>query len=431
MSANTPTEPMEHDGSPLHSYPPTGHTLNSVGSAAAAASSSARPPGPLALHDQVRMAAAGPQTHQQGPTTLRRIFCPVVGCAHALTSSNRHYRDFKSIKNHLNDHCTGHISGAVPVDFLNQNSYSQCRICDKLVHTKFQGTCLKCRPSARMREQVDSMRRHNNGTITTPASDQQAIHTQEPRALPSLAEVHERFTPIIKNIPLVLRRLWAQCLVRALAQVAWTNSEANWTELQMLPKCTLCRPTRGGNSHKSKKMAWTRSRLQRWLAGERTSLWQDIPQHRRPQTKEYSGESAKKQRQERCIALTSEGGYSNACKALTSPPPLGQTVDVTNQLREKHPLRSDPIDLSTFGNASSALVPQVDTALVEQCIRSFHRLSGGGPSGLRPIHLKNCLSTELRDEFVERCTTLVNLLSRGDAPANLAPFPKKTMVFVQ
>ena len=158
----------------------------------------------------------------------------------------------------------------------------------------------------------------------------------------------------------------------------------------MLPKCTLCRPTRGGNSHKSKKMAWTRSRLQRWLAGERTSLWQDIPQHRRPQTKEYSGESAMKPRQERCIAITSEGGYSNACKALTSPPPLGHTVDVVNQLKEKHPPSIDPIDLNTFGIASNALIPQVDTALVEQCICSIHHLSGGGPSGLRPIHLKNC-----------------------------------------
>ena len=116
------------------------------------------------------------------------------------------------------------------------------------------------------------------------------------------------------------------------------------------------------------------------------------------------------------------GGYSNACKALTSAPPLSQTSEVIAKLREKHPSRDQPIDLSTFGNASSASVPQIDTGLVEQCIRSFHRLSGGGPSGLRPIHLKNCLATEYRDEVVERCTALVNLLAKGDAPASLAPF---------
>ena len=55
-------------------------------------------------------------------------------------------------------------------------------------------------------------------------------------------------------------------------------------------------------------------------------------------------------------------------------------------------------------------------------IRSFHRLSGGGPSGLRPIHLKNCLGTEHRDEVLEHCTSIVNLLAKGEAPRSLAPF---------
>ena len=81
-----------------------------------------------------------------------------------------------------------------------------------------------------------------------------------------------------------------------------------------------------------------------------------------------------------------------------------------------------PIDLSAFGSASSALVPLTDVDTVEKGIRSFHRLSGGGPTGLRPIHLKNCLSTEYRDELLERCTALVNILAKGDAPTSLAPF---------
>ena len=64
-----------------------------------------------------------------------------------------------------------------------------------------------------------------------------------------------------------------------------------------------------------------------------------------------------------------------------------------NDIPQVNPSLQDfqQIDLSTLGNASVALVPQLDAASVEQSIRSFHRLSGGGPSGLRPIHLKNCL----------------------------------------
>ena len=78
--------------------------------------------------------------------------------------------------------------------------------------------------------------------------------------------------------------------------------------------------------------------------------------------------------------------------------------------------------MSAFGNSSNALVPLADTNLIEKCIRSFHRLSGGGPTGLRPIHLKNCLSTEHRDEVLERCTSLINILAKGEAPESLAPF---------
>ena len=77
--------------------------------------------------------------------------------------------------------------------------------------------------------------------------------------------------------------------------------------------------------------------------------------------------------------------------------------------------------MSSFGNASDSLVPQASVDLVESCIRSFHRLSGGGPSGLRPIHLQNCLATEHRDEFLEQCKSIINLLAKGDAPLSIAP----------
>ena len=63
-----------------------------------------------------------------------RLFCPVVGCPEALSSSSKHFRDFNSIKSHLNDHCTGHLSGTVPTDFLKHHRYTQCNICDKALY---------------------------------------------------------------------------------------------------------------------------------------------------------------------------------------------------------------------------------------------------------------------------------------------------------
>ena len=92
------------------------------------------------------------------------------------------------------------------------------------------------------------------------------------------------------------------------------------------------------------------------------------------------------------------------------------------QLVMKHPPSDNPVNLNAFANASSSLVPLSDVDTIENCIRSFHRLSGGGPSGLKPIHLKNCLTTEYRDEVLERCSALINTLAKGEAPDDVAPF---------
>ena len=86
-------------------------------------------------------------------------------------------------------------------------------------------------------------------------------------------------------------------------------------------------------------------------------LWLDMPQYKSPKNKRHSPEYDKTLRQERCINLTGEGGFSNACKALYIPPPLGHTAEVAARLTEKHPSAQSPVDLSEFGNASCALVP--------------------------------------------------------------------------
>ena len=410
---------MEHDGSsPNQNVPPPALTHGIAGPATTNGSADVTIPGLVHPGTIASTSDHGARTAEASS----RIFCPVAGCPEASTSSHRRFRDFASIRNHLDKHCTGQLAGAVPINFLRQYKFSQCSECDKILSIRFKGTCPKCKPRARSREQINIMRTRTRAPDNNPSTSQQQPNNQEQRAPPSLSEIQKQFVPTIKNIPRVLRRLWAQCLAKALAQTVWSNNEASWTELLMLAKCTLCRPTRGGKSHLSQRLAWTRERLQRWLAGERAELWHDLPQYKPPHAKTLSVKAALKLRQDRCVNLTGEGGFSNACNALVSQPPLDQTAEVTANLLEKHPPAASPIDLSAFSNASSALVPITDVDTVEKCIQSFHRLSGGGPTGLRPIHLKNCLSTEYRDELLERCTSLVNILSKGDAPTSLAPF---------
>ena len=201
---------------------------------------------------------SGSMEHDGPPTASpnnSRILCPVPTCPEASPTSKRYFKDFTSIKNHLNEHCTGHISGVVPIEFLSRYQYSQCSVCDKILHVRYHGTCPRCRPIARTREQVNSIRNHVHTAENNPESRRIPHNFQDVPPLPNLSTVHENFVPTIRNVPFALRRLWAQCLSKALAQAVWTNNLTSWTELQMMPKCILCCSPRGGKSHKSQRLA--------------------------------------------------------------------------------------------------------------------------------------------------------------------------------
>eukprot|EP00973_Karenia_brevis_P012154 1649507-Karenia_brevis.AAC.1 len=75
----------------------------------------------------------------------------------------------------------------------------------------------------------------------------------------------------------------------------------------MLPKYTLCAPTRAGKGHEQQRLAFTRSRLQRWIDGERLSLWIDRPNYnsnKRRNRLDTKSEAAKEALlQQRCIDM--------------------------------------------------------------------------------------------------------------------------------
>ena len=98
---------------------------------------------------------------------------------------------------------------------------------------------------------------------------------------------------------------------RNMAYTVINNTTDAWVEQQMLVKCVLCAPPRGGAAHKNQRMSWTRSRMKRWLAGERGQLWESIPTYNTPCSKRGSEKRAKALQHQRCISLCGEGGYSN------------------------------------------------------------------------------------------------------------------------
>ena len=159
----------------------------------------------------------------------------------------------------------------------------------------------------------------------------------------------------------------------------------------MLTKCVLCVLPRAGKAHKNRRVAFTRMRLNRWLDGERAELSHDRPSYTRPPDKQLSEEGAKANKMRRTINLCGEGAYGAACKNLTKGAPLGFTSSVMRELREKHPSNASPADMHALGPIGNNTAPSLSTDIVEGAIRSFDRLFGAGPSGLRPLHLQEAL----------------------------------------
>ena len=88
----------------------------------------------------------------------------------------------------------------------------------------------------------------------------------------------------------------------------WRRCRSAWQELYMF--CKTCIPQLPGGQKKSRRnMNILVSRLERWKAGERRTLWDELPSLiRRPASHtQASPELQKAQRQEKALALTMQG----------------------------------------------------------------------------------------------------------------------------
>ena len=242
--------------------------------------------------------------------------------------------------------------------------------------------------------------------------------------LPSLETVHTKHVPTLKYVPKQLRTMWSQCLARSLAAVAHHNDLQHWVELQMLTKCVLCAPARAGKQHSSQRLAFTRSRLQKWLDGERSTLWQSLPTYKKQGGSNSSSSNPSLQKalkQKRCEDFCREGADSKACKALTSAGLLEPDA-VLGEMLDKHPAAAQAPDLRALGPLNTGLAPSVDIEDLVGALKSFNKHSGAGPSGLRPWHLTQSLGPAHSDQVLEHLANVLNIMIRGQAHQDVAPW---------
>ena len=156
---------------------------------------------------------------------------------------------------------------------------------------------------------------------------------------------------------------------------------------------------------------FTRTLLMRWQAGERWSLWAELP---KPSKRKRMNDNSLEKRQEQCERLVSLGRPGPAVQRLTSPGLANDTPQVRQKLLAKFPF---------FDHASAPrrLYPpppgQIPVDGVVRGIKSFAHGAGPGPSGLRADFLRQCISKS--DSSAQLYREFVQLFADGAAPKYL------------
>ena len=118
------------------------------------------------------------------------------------------------------------------------------------------------------------------------------------------------------------------------------------------------------------------------------------------------------------IALAKDGLYSKACQMLTSQGLAPDDDNTWNLLISKHPQGECPSNLP---------IPSTETVLPHDCnivpvLRSFSKLTGAGPTGLRIQHLIDAAEVPLSCSILQSLKGVVNILAAGRAPPMIASF---------
>ena len=191
------------------------------------------------------------------------------------------------------------------------------------------------------------------------------------------------------------------------------QAETAWLQLLMFPKACLRSFRRGQRPIQA--LAFTRNLLLRWRAGERLTLWAEIPEA----TGQRKQQDPDKLRQEQVQRLVAMGRLSQATQRLTSPGLAADTAEVRSKLKEKFP----PYKIEDWpARAAPPPAGEITAQEVFKAVMSIKKRAGPGASGLRGDFLRQCLGSKGDDPFTLILRDFLQLLADGQAPSGLRPW---------
>ncbi len=314
------------------------------------------------------------------------------------------------MRNHLEAHRLRQYQGDIPAAWLESQRLVNCGHCNRLVVGQ-EGTM---HPTCRAEARPSGTRGQAVGH-PTESSHSSAI---------DVTRILLANRPTLRYVPKGCRSLWTTVLTRALSAVVLASSPSSraspqerdlaWAELICLAKAVLIPAPRSGKKHKRAQENYTRCLLQRWLDGDKDSLWASACRSTSKRTAPRNSDAA---RIARAIDLVEEGKDSQACKTLVSTGLAPDSADTRSALQAKHPagtpvppeLASAPASLERFADKD-----------VLAALRAFAKGSSPGPSGLRAQHLLDAVSGPHQAAALQMLTDVANLLAEGRAPQELA-----------
>ena len=309
-------------------------------------------------------------------------------------------------KFHLEGHIRGSFCGSIPDAWLKEHNRFICHQCSSLVS-------------------ISHKQSHSKKCITSPSEPSVLPHAhlsaptvvpgQDSHVLPTLSEICNLRCSTLRFIPNKAKPAFACILSAALRAVVAENSVESWTKLFMLPKCVLPSSKRRGHHNKPVPIDLL---CERWSSGYFTDLWHLSVQRASFSTTKHHSKDDSTRKVASAISFAQNGLYGKACQVLTSSGVAPNNDNTWRLMVSKHPTSACP---------SVPPMPLVDTKLpsdinIMAILRSFPKLTGAGPSGLRIQHLIDAAEVPLQTPILHSLRAIVNLLASGNAQIEIATF---------
>ena len=171
-----------------------------------------------------------------------------------------------------------------------------------------------------------------------------------------------------------------------------------------------------GNKNFKEKSATVKRRISLFLDGCINELWQEATRPVRGRKKAPPPSASRNVC--RATDLAREGQYRQAAKALISQGLDFDSPEAVENMQEKHPFSPPPPPLPPADSSSYSFKSED----VISALNPFHSLSAGGPSGMRPAHFKEAVTSDRRNSLLSVLTRVVNPFAAGRVPDTLAPY---------